>query len=59
MNIVSTIKRTEILKYTWFHVIPYMDSSVMGLFLHISMVTMTTFPGGSLIRTCSKIWGQF
>ena len=29
----------------------------MGLFLHISMATMTTFPSGSLIRTCSKIWG--
>ena len=32
MNIVSTIKITEILKYTWFHVIPYIHSPVMGLF---------------------------
>lgn len=27
-----------ILQYTWFHVIPYIDSSMMGLFLHILYV---------------------
>ena len=32
-----------------FHVIPYIHSPVMGLFPHISMATMTTFPGTSLI----------
>ena len=49
IEVVSAIKRTEILKYTCFHVIPYIHSPVMGLFPHISMATMTTFPGTSLI----------
>ena len=34
MNIVSAIKWTEILKYTWFHVIPYIHSPVMGLYTY-------------------------
>ena len=32
-----------------FHVIPYIHSPVIGLFPHISMATMTMFPGASLI----------
>ena len=36
------IKRNEILKYSGFYVIPYICSSVMGLFPHISVATMTT-----------------
>ena len=32
-----------------FHVIAYIHSPVMGLFPNMSMVTMTTFPGTSLI----------
>ena len=46
-EVVSTIKRTEILKYTCFHLIPYIHSPVIGLFPHRSMATMTTFPGTS------------
>ena len=34
MNIVSAIKWTEILKYTWFQVIPYIHSPVMGLYTY-------------------------
>ena len=34
---------------TCFHVIPYIHSPVMGLLPHISMATMATFPGTSLI----------
>ena len=49
MQVVSTIKWTELLKYTCFHVIPYMHFTVMGLFLQISMGTMITFPDWSLI----------
>ena len=44
MELVSTIKWTEIPKthsFTW--------SAVMGLFLHMWMTTMNTFPGTSLI----------
>ena len=33
---------------TCFHVIPYIHSPVMGLFPHISVATMTTFPGTSI-----------
>ena len=44
IEVVSAIKngRTEILKYTCFHVIPY-HSPMMGPFPHISVATMTTF----------------
>ena len=42
------MKKTEILKDTCFHVNPYIHYPVMGLFPHISMVTMTTFLGTSL-----------
>ena len=42
---------------TCFHVILYIHSPVMGLFPHISVATMTTFPGTSLIT--QKInWGE-
>ena len=34
---------------TCFHVIPYIRSPVMGVYPHISVATMTTFPGTSLI----------
>ena len=36
-------------KYIFIYVIPYIHSPVMGLFLNMSMVTMITFPGRSLI----------
>ena len=49
IEVVCTIKTTKILKYTCFHVIPYIHSPMMGLFPHISMATMTTFPVTSLI----------
>ena len=49
IEVISTIKRTEILKYTCFHVIPYIHSPVMGLFPYISLATMTMFPGTSLV----------
>ena len=49
MEVVSTIKRTEILKCTWFHVIPYIHFPLMGLFPHIPMETISTFPGASLM----------
>ena len=39
----------KILKYTCFHVIPYIHSPLMCFFPHISMATMTTFPCTSLI----------
>ena len=48
-EVVCTIKTTKILKYACFHVIPYIHSPVMGLFLHVSMAAMTTSPGTSLI----------
>ena len=41
MKVLSTLKYIEILKYTHFRVIPYIHSLMMGLFPHMSMVTMT------------------
>ena len=49
MEEVSTIKETEILKYTCFHVIPCICSPLIGFFPHMSMSTMTRFPVGSLL----------
>ena len=49
IEVVSTIKRTKVLKYTSFDVIPYIYSPVMGLFPHISVAAMITFPVASLI----------
>ena len=49
MEVVFSIRWTEILKYT-FHIIPYIHSPIIGLFLHISTAIMTTFSGTSLIK---------
>ena len=48
IEVVSTIKRMEILKYTCFYVILYIHSPVMRRFPHMSMATMTAFPRASL-----------
>ena len=48
-EVVSTIKRMEILKYTGFHVIPYIYSPLIGFFPHISIATMTRFSDTNLI----------
>ena len=43
-------KKTKNIKAnTCFHVILYIQSPVMGLFLYILLTTMITFPGTSLI----------
>ena len=49
IEVVSTKENGNIkIKIHMFHVIPFIHSSVMGLFSHISMATMTTFSGTSL-----------
>ena len=54
IEVVCTIKTMKILKYTCFHVIPYIYFPVLGLFPHISMATMTMFLGTSLIVEKTK-----
>ena len=45
MEVVSTVKQTEILKYTCFLVIPYTYSPMIALSPHTLMATMNTFSG--------------
>ena len=54
-NIIITVKKEKmftinnIVKSSCFHTIPYIHSSREGLFLHILVATITTFPGANLI----------
>ena len=46
---IQKFKNIYIKANAYFHVIPYFHSPMLQLFPHMSMLTMTTFPGTSLI----------
>ena len=50
IEVVSAIKRTVILKYTLFYIIPYIHSPEIWLFSQILMATKTTFPGTNWVE---------
>ena len=52
---VKQINKQKTKYSTCFHVIPYIDSPVTELFLHILMATMSTFTDASLIIKKDKL----